>query len=50
MKIIKSLKNLVILILLEQVSKTFENDAKNQKGGFIGMLLGTLGVTYQKIC
>ena len=45
MKIIKSLKNLVILILLEQVSKTFENDAKNQKGGFIGMLLGTLGVT-----
>ena len=46
MKIIKSLKNLVILILLEQVSKTFENDAKNQKGGLIGMLLGTLGVTY----
>ena len=30
-------------ILLKGVSKTIKNDAKEQKGGFLGMLLGTLG-------
>ena len=26
------------------MSKTIKNEAKEQKGGFLGMLLGTLGV------
>ena len=27
------------------VNKTIENEAKEQKGGFLGMLLGTLGAS-----
>ena len=29
--------------LIKGVSKTIQNEAKEQKGGFLGMLLGTLG-------
>ena len=30
-------------ILLKAVTKTIKNETKNQKGGFLSMLLGTLG-------
>ena len=40
MKIIEVLKNLGIL--LKGVSKTIENETKEQRGGFLSMLLGTL--------
>ena len=43
MKIIKALENLSIL--LKGVSKTIENETKEQKGGFLSMLLGTLGTS-----
>ena len=42
-KIIKPLKESGILI--RDVSKTIKNKAEEQKGGFIGMLLGTLGAS-----
>ena len=32
-------------LLLEGVTKTVENEVKQQKGEFLGMLLGTLGKT-----
>ena len=41
MKIIQALENSGIL--LKGVSKTIKNEAKEQKGGFLSMLLGTLG-------
>ena len=41
MKIIKVLENSGIL--LKGVSKTIENEIKEQRGGFLSMLLGTLG-------
>ena len=41
MKIIEALENSGIL--LKGVTKTIENEAKEQRGGFLGMLLGTLG-------
>ena len=40
-KIIKSLEDSVLL--LEGVTKTVQNEVKQQKGGFLSMLLGTLG-------
>ena len=40
MKIIKALENSGIL--LKGVSKTIENETKEQRGGFLSMLLGTL--------
>ena len=43
MKIIKELENSDIL--LKGVSKTIENEIKEQRGGFLGMLLGTLGAS-----
>ena len=43
MKIIEALENSGIL--LKGVSKTIENETKEQKGGFISMLLGTLGAS-----
>ena len=43
MKIIKSLKEFVLLI--KGVSATIQNKAKERKGGFFGMLLGTLGAS-----
>ena len=41
MKIIEVLENSGIL--LKGVSKTIENETKEQKGGFLSMLLGTVG-------
>ena len=41
MKIIKALENYGIL--LKGVSKAIKNETKEQKGGFLSMLLGTLG-------
>ena len=32
-------------ILLKRVTKTIENETKEQKGGFLSMLLGTLGAS-----
>ena len=43
MKIIEALKNSGIL--LKGVSKTIENETKKQRGGFLSMLLGTLGAS-----
>ena len=42
-KIIKELENSDIL--LKGVSKTIENEIKELRGGFLGMLLGTLGAS-----
>ena len=36
-------------ILLKGVTKTIKNEAKKQKGGFLSMLLGTLGVIWKFI-
>ena len=41
MKIVISIKESQLLI--KGVSETIKNEAKEQKGGFLGMLLGTLG-------
>ena len=41
MKIIKALENSGIL--LKGVSKAIKNETKEQRGGFLSMLLGTLG-------
>ena len=41
MKIVKSLKDSGLL--LKGVSETIQNEAKEQKGGFLSMLLGALG-------
>ena len=43
MKIDKSLQESGLFI--KGVSKTIKNDAKEQKGGFLSMLLGTLSVS-----
>ena len=43
MKIIKALENSDIL--LKGVSKTIKNETKEQRGGFLSMLLGTLGAS-----
>ena len=43
MKTIEALENSGIL--LKGVSKTIENEAKEQRGGFLSMLLGTLGAS-----
>ena len=40
---VKSLK--VSSLLLKGVSKTIQNEAKEQEGGFLSMLLGTLGAS-----
>ena len=32
-------------LLIKDISKTIKNEAKEQKGGFLSMLLGTLGAT-----
>ena len=42
-KIVKSLEDSGLL--LKGVTKTVQNEAKEQKGGFLSMLLGTLGVS-----
>ena len=43
MKIVKALED--SNILLKGITKSIENETKEQEGGFLGMLLGTLGVT-----
>ena len=43
MKIIKALESSGIL--LKRVSKTIKNETKEQRGGFLNMLLGTLGAS-----
>ena len=42
-KIVKSLEESGLLI--KGVNKAIKNEAKEQKGGFLGMLLGTLGAS-----
>ena len=42
-KIVKSLEDSGLL--LKGVSETVQNEAKEQKGGFVSMLLGTLGAS-----
>ena len=44
MKIIKALENSGIL--LKGVSKAIKNETKEQRGGFLSMLLGTLGASF----
>ena len=43
MKIVQALED--SNILLEGVTKTIKNETKEQKGGFLSMLLGTLGAS-----
>ena len=43
-KIIQALENSNTLI--KGVIKTIKNETKEQKGGFLSMLLGTLGAIY----
>ena len=43
MKIIESLED--FSLLPEGVSETIQNEAKEQRGGFLSMLLGTLGAS-----
>ena len=43
MKIVQTLED--SNILLRGVTKTIENETKEQKGGFLSMLLGTLGAS-----
>ena len=43
LKIVKSLED--FRILLKGVSETIKNEAKEQKVGFLSMLLGTLGAS-----
>ena len=43
MKIVKSLEDSILLI--KEVSETIQNEAKEQKWGFLSMLLDTLGVS-----
>ena len=43
LKIVKSLEN--SRVLLKGVSETIQHEAKEQRGGFLGMLLGTLGAS-----
>ena len=43
LKIVRSLEDSGLL--LEGVSETIKNQAKEQRGGFLSMLLGTLGAS-----
>ena len=43
LKIVKSLENSGIS--LNRITETVKNEVKEQKGGFISMLLGTLGAS-----
>ena len=42
-KIVKSLENSAVL--LKGVGETIQHEAKEQRGGFLSMLLGTLGAS-----
>ena len=43
MKIVQALED--SNILLKGITKTFQNETKEQKGGFLSMLKGTLGAS-----
>ena len=43
LKIVKSLEDSGLL--LKEVSETIQHEAKEQRGGFLSMLLGTLGAS-----
>ena len=43
LKIVKSLENSVLL--LNGLSETIQHETKEQRGGFLSMLLGTLGAS-----
>ena len=43
MKIVQALEN--FNVLLKGVTKTIKNEIKEQKGGYLSMLLGTLGAS-----
>ena len=43
LKIVKSLQDLGLL--LKGVTESVQNEVKEQKGGFLSMLLGTLGAS-----
>ena len=43
MKIVQALED--CNILLKGITKTIENETKKQKGGFLGILVGTLGAS-----
>ena len=43
MKIVQALEDSDIL--LKEVTKTIKNETKKQKGGFLSILLGTLGAS-----
>ena len=45
-KIVQALEN--SNILLKGVTKTIKDETKEQKGGFLSMLLGTLGASLSK--
>ena len=42
-KIVQALED--FNILLKRVTKTIKNETKEQKGGFLSMLLGTVGAS-----
>ena len=44
MKVVQALED--SNILLKGITKTIEDEAKEQKGGFLGMVLGTLGAIF----
>ena len=44
MNIVKSLEKSGLLI--KDVNETIENEVKEQKGGFLGMLVATLGLSF----
>ena len=44
MKIVESLQDSGLLI--KNLSKTIKSEAKEQKGGFLGMLIGSLGSSF----
>ena len=48
MKIVKSLKESGLLI--QGISETIKNEAKEQKGRFLPMLLGTLAASISRKC
>ena len=47
-KIVKSLEDSGLL--LKGVTETVQNEVKEQKGGFVSMLLGTLGASFLRNC
>ena len=44
MKIVQALED--SNILLKGITKTIDNETKEQRGGFLGLILGTLGASF----